>query len=178
MSLHTPKLDDRTFQQIVDEAKKRIPHYTKEWTDHNVSDPGVTLIELFAWMTETILYRLNQVPDLHMIRFMELLGIRLLEPVPASAPVTFWLSAPQPNAVVIPAGTEVASTQTETRSSIVFTTNADLRISPPQLTQVVTRLTGSDGQKRYQEINVRRLAAGFEGVDVFTSTPQADDASI
>ncbi|GAB4145367.1 MAG: putative baseplate assembly protein [Candidatus Promineifilaceae bacterium] len=176
MSLHTPKLDDRTFQQLVDEAKKRIPHYTKEWTDHNVSDPGVTLIELFAWMTETILYRLNQVPDLHMIRFMELLGIRLLEPVPASAPVTFWLSAPQPNPVVIPAGTEVASTQTETKSSIIFTTNADLRISPPQLTQVVTRLTGSDGQKRYQEINVRRLAAGFEGVDVFTSTPQADDA--
>ena len=176
MPLNAPKLDDRTFQQLVDEAKKRIPHYTKEWTDHNVSDPGVTLIELFAWMTETVLYRLNQVPDLHMIKFMEMLGIRLLEPVPAFAPVTFWLSAPQPNPIIIPAGTEVASTQTETRGSITFTTDADLRIIPPQMVQVVARLTGSDGQKRYQEINVRRLAVGFEGVDIFTGTPQEDDA--
>ena len=49
-----PQLDDRRFQDIVDETKKRIPHYCKEWTDHNVSDPGVTLIELFAWMTDII----------------------------------------------------------------------------------------------------------------------------
>jgi predicted phage baseplate assembly protein len=80
MSLAAPKLDDRTFQQLVDEAKKKIPHYTKEWTDHNVSDPGVTLIELFAWMTETMLYRLNRVPDLHYVKFMEMFGITLKPP--------------------------------------------------------------------------------------------------
>jgi predicted phage baseplate assembly protein len=67
MALLPPKLDDRHFQDIVDEAKKRIPQYCKEWTDHNVSDPGVTLIELFAWMTDIILYRMNRVPDLHYI---------------------------------------------------------------------------------------------------------------
>lgn len=176
MPLPIPKLDDRTFQQIVDEAKKRIPHYTKEWTDHNVSDPGVTLVELFAWMTETILYRLNQLPDLHTIKFMEMLGIRLLEPVPAQAPVTFWLSAPQPNPVTIPAGTEVASTQTETKSSIIFSTDAGLQITPPQLEAMFSRKTSTDGQKRYSDHNVRRLAVGFEGMDIFTATPQLDDA--
>ena len=72
MTLAAPKLDDRNFQQLVDEAKKRIPHYVQEWTDHNVSDPGVTLIELFAWMTETMLYRMNRVPDLHYVKFMEM----------------------------------------------------------------------------------------------------------
>jgi predicted phage baseplate assembly protein len=82
MPLTAPNLDDRRFQDIVDEAKKRIPHYCKEWTDHNVSDPGVTLIELFAWMHDLLLYRLNQVPDLHYIRFMEMLGINLQEPFP------------------------------------------------------------------------------------------------
>jgi len=176
MPLNVPQLDDRTFQQLVDEAKKRIPHYTKEWTDHNVSDPGVTLIELFAWMTETILYRLNRVPDLHYVKFMEMLGISLREPVPAEVPVTFWLSAPQETAVIIPAGTEVASTQTETRPSIVFTTETDLEIRVPELEAVLSRVTRGEGQKRYREHNVRRLESGFEGVEVFSEVPQVDDA--
>ena len=55
MPLNAPKLDNRTFQDIVDEAKKRIPLYAPQWTDHNISDPGITLIELFAWMTEMML---------------------------------------------------------------------------------------------------------------------------
>ena len=63
MSLPTPELDDRRFQDIVDEAKRRINRLCPEWTDHNVSDPGVALIELFAWMTEMTLYRLNQIPE-------------------------------------------------------------------------------------------------------------------
>lgn len=176
MALVAPKLDDRRFQDLVDEAKRRIPQYCKEWTDHNVSDPGVTLIELFAWMVDVLLYRLNQVPDLHYIRLMEMLGITLREPEPARVPVTFWLSAPQSIPVVIPAGTEVASTQTETERSIVFTTDADLRISPPQLEAVLSRVTGDDGRKHYREHNLRRLEAGFEGFEIFTTTPQIDDA--
>src|ERR1044071_7713522 len=126
MTLLAPKLDDRHFQDIVDEAKKRIPHYCKDCTDHNVSDRGVTMIELFAWMTDILLYRLNQVPDLHYIKFLEMLGIQLKGPVPAKAPVTFWLTAPQSQMVKIPIGTEVASTQTETERSIIFTTDAHL----------------------------------------------------
>ncbi len=177
MALPKPKLDDRQFQDIVDEAKKRIPHFSKEWTDHNVSDPGVTLIELFAWMTDIILYRLNQVPDLHFISFMDMLGIKLREPVPAKAPVTFWLSQPQPTFVVIPAGTEVASTQTETERSIVFTTDKDLRIEPPEWVSVNSRALGSDGKNRqYREQSTRRLEAGFGGFEIFSSVPQIDDA--
>ena len=177
MALPKPKLDDRQFQDIVDEAKKRIPHFSKEWTDHNVSDPGVTLIELFAWMTDIILYRLNQVPDLHFISFMDMLGIKLREPVPAKAPVTFWLSQPQPTFVVIPAGTEVASTQTETERSIVFTTDKDLRIEPPEWVSVNSRALASDGKNRqYRDQSTRRLEAGFGGFEIFSSVPQIDDA--
>lgn len=176
MSLVAPKLDDRRFQDIVDEAKKRIPHYTKEWTDHNVSDPGVTLVELFAWMTDIILYRLNQVPDRHYIKFMEMLGITLQEPVPAKVPVTFWLSAPQETSVVIPSGTEVASTQTETEPSIVFTTDSDFRILPPELKMIMTRVAASGQEKQYRSHNIRRLESGFEGFEVFSEVPQTDDA--
>ena len=181
MTLTTPKLDDRQFQDIVDEAKKRIPHYCKEWTDHNVSDPGITLIELFAWMTELTLYRLNQVPQLHYIKFLEMLGVTLQEPVPAHAPVTFWLSAPQTTSVVIPAQTEVASTQTETEASIIFSTDVDLQIRPPKLADVLSRISSARGgeesaRKAIREHNLRRLESGFEGADVFSSLPQVDDA--
>ena len=176
MGLIAPKLDDRHFQEIVDEAKKRIPHYCKEWTDHNVSDPGITLVELFAWMTEIVLYRLNQVPDRHYIKFMEMLGITLQGPVPAKVPVTFWLSAPQANPVLIPAGTEVASTQTETEPSIVFTTDVDFRVFPPVLSAVSSRVTTDDSKRAFREQNLRRLDAGFEGFEVFSSLPKIDDA--
>lgn len=176
MSLIAPKLDDRHFQDLVDEAKKRIPHYVKEWTDHNVSDPGVTLIELFAWMTDVLLYRLNQVPDKHYVKFMEMLGITLQPPQPAKVPVTFWLSAPQATAVTIPAGTEVASTRTETESSIVFTTDTDFVVQPPELTAVISRIAAGQGQKQYREQNLRRLAAGFEGFEAYSGVPQVDDA--
>lgn len=175
MSLTAPKLDDRHFQDLVDEAKKRIPHYTPEWTDHNVSDPGVTMIELFAWMTDILLYRLNRVPERHTIKFMEMLGITLKEPVPATAPVTFWLSAPQKNPVIIPAGTEVASTQTETTPSIIFTTDEEARVDVPALNAILSRVAAAKG-KQYQTQNLRRVAAGFDGFDAFSPTPAVDDA--
>jgi len=177
MPLPAPKLDDRTFQDIVDEAKKRIPHYCKEWTDHNVSDPGVTLIELFAWMTDILLYRVNQIPDLHYIKFMDMLGIKLRSPEPARVPVTFWLSAPQQVVMTVPPGTEVSSTQTETERPIVFTSDRELRIQPPILTKVFSRVSsGEEGKKSFREQNIRRLEAGFEGFEIFTTVPQLDDA--
>lgn len=176
MPLAAPKLDDRHFQDIVDEAKKRIPYYIKEWTDHNVSDPGVTMIELFAWMTDIILYRLNQVPDKHYIKFMEMLGLTLKEPVPARAPVTFWLSAPQEARTLIPAGTEVASTQTETQPSIVFTTNEDFYIDPPRLGALYCETAAENGERDYQSHEARRLLRGLESLSVFSKQPQEGDA--
>jgi predicted phage baseplate assembly protein len=178
MALAAPVLDDRKFQDIVDEAKKRIPHYCKEWTDHNVSDPGVTLIELFAWMTEMLLYRLNQVPDLHYIKFLHMLGITLQEPIPSRAPVTFWLTGPRDTPLLISAGTEAASTQTETQDPIIFTTDKDFRVLPPKLGRVLNRVAASGRQqgKQYLDQNLRRLVSGFEGFDVFSQVPQVGDA--
>src|SRR5918912_4601241 len=105
MPLPSPNLDDRRFQDLVDEAKRRIPRYCPTWTDHNVSDPGITLIELFAWMTEQYLFRLNQVPDKNFVTFLDLIGVRLHPATPAKGDVTFTLSAPPApqRRVVIPA---------------------------------------------------------------------------
>lgn len=177
MSLQTPILDDRRFQDIVNEAKKRIPQYCEEWTDHNVSDPGVTLIELFAWMTDMMLYRMNQVPRKHYIKFLDMLGITLDGPVSARVPVSFWLSAPQETAVLIPAGTEVASTQTATERAIVFTTEDDFQVQIPQLEAVISEVaTQRAYEKRFVNHNQRRLSAGFDVVEVFSPVPQINDA--
>src|SRR5213592_22175 len=63
MALTAPNLDDRRFQDLVDDAKRLVQRNTKAWTDHNVSDPGVTLIEAFAFMTDQLLYRLNRADE-------------------------------------------------------------------------------------------------------------------
>jgi hypothetical protein len=76
MSLPLENLDAKTFEQLVGEAKKRIPIYAPQWTDHNLHDPGITLIELFAWLMEMQIYRLNKVPDDALWTFLRLMGIQ------------------------------------------------------------------------------------------------------
>ncbi|MFK7802796.1 MAG: putative baseplate assembly protein [Anaerolineae bacterium] len=177
MPLASPVLDDRSFQSIVDEAKKRIPQYTDEWTDHNVSDPGVTLIELFAWMTEMQIYRLNQVPRLHYIKFLNLLGMSMRGPVPSEGAVTFTLTAPQEAPVLIPAGTEVSTVQTATENSVVFTTTEDFLVRPPELAVVASEVaTQKAFEKRFITHNLRHLENGFNEIQVFSVLPQTDDA--
>src|SRR5205085_7072094 len=109
MALPVPNLDDRRFQDLVDDAKRLVQQKCPEWTDHNVSDPGVTLIETFAFMVDQLLYRLNRVPDRNYVKFLELIGVHLYPPTAARALETFWLSAPQETAVRVPAGTLVAT---------------------------------------------------------------------
>src|SRR5437899_7356875 len=105
MPLLPPNLDDRTYAQLVAEAKTLIPRYTPEWTDHNESDPGITLIELFAWMTEMLLYRVNRIPERNYIEFLRLLGIELLPARPASAEPTFTLARADADGRFVPTGT-------------------------------------------------------------------------
>lgn len=176
MPLPTPKLDDRHFQDIVDQAKLLIPHYCREWTDHNVSDPGVTLIELFAWMTDMLLYRVNQVPDKNYIKFLELLGIALEEPRAATVPVTFYLSAAQPTTVTIPQDTEVATVRTETEQAIIFTTEQPLAIHPPVLIDSFTR--NASQQDAWTRHNLSQGKAQEKRVHIFPSRPGARDAFV
>ena len=82
MTLPAPNLDDRHFQELVDEAKRMVQNRCPEWTDHNVSDPGVTLIETFAYMVDQLIYRVNRVPDRMYLKFLDLLGVRLSRPPP------------------------------------------------------------------------------------------------
>jgi len=148
-------LDDRTFQDLVDEAKRLIPRYCPEWTNHNLSDPGVALIELFAWMSEQVLFRLNQVPERLYVHFLNMVGIEPFPPAVAQVDLTFWLSAPLDQPVAVPAGTQVTTALSASagaaagREPVVFTTNSELVIKPPVLH---TALTGTAADERFTNV--------------------------
>ena len=145
MGLPAPNLDDRTFSQIVEEAKSLIPKYCPQWTDFNASDPGITLIELLAWMTETIIYRLNRVPDKNYIKFLELMGTSLGPPQAARA----WLVFTVANGVedgklpCIEPGTRVSTEEGE-GEPVIFETVAPLNLTATRIVKVCSRYRDQD----------------------------------
>lgn len=176
MSARLPavKLDDRDFQDLVNEARLRISQSCPEWTEHNVSDPGVTLIELFAWMTEMVIYRLNRIPDKLHVALMELLGIALEPATAARADVRFRLSAPATGPVHIPASsTEVATLRTPGEDPVVFQTLEDVTIPPARPTAYQV-----ERGKAVKDVGVAAGVATPKGPDQlpFGMPPQVGDA--
>ncbi len=104
MSLALTNLDDRRWADLVEEGRALIPFYSPEWTDHNIHDPGITLIELFAWLAEMDIYRLNRIPDTHLRKFLALVGVHPEQPRPALAALSIRLK--QPPAFQLPPTTE------------------------------------------------------------------------
>src|ERR1700751_6151999 len=109
-----PVIDNRAFDDIVAEARSRIARYTPEWapvwTDVNDSDPGITLVQLFAWLSEMLIYRLGKVPDLNYLKFLELIGIQLNPASPAHAEITFPVVPTTADPyVIVPLRTQVSA---------------------------------------------------------------------
>jgi predicted phage baseplate assembly protein len=170
MALPVPNLDDRRFQDLVDDAKRLVQQRCPEWTDHNVSDPGVTLIETFAWMTDQVLYRLNRVPERNYIKFLELIGVRLFPPTAARAAITFWLAGPQPGTIQIRPGAQAATLRTDTDEAIVFTTVGDLPIVSTSLARIASSLAGEKEVRDHTEA-LEAKTSFF----CFDKVPKADD---
>jgi predicted phage baseplate assembly protein len=126
MPLTAPNLDNLDFDEIVAQAKTLIPRYAPEWTNYNETDPGITLVELFAWMTEILIYRLNQTPDQNYIKFLQLLGIQLQAAQPAHTELTFSVTRPDLVSVIVPLGTQVAAQGSDGGPPIVFETDQAL----------------------------------------------------
>jgi predicted phage baseplate assembly protein len=136
-------LDDRRYQDLVQECLLRLSRYCPEWTNHNPSDPGVTLIELFAWLTDQMLMRFNQVPRRNYVAFLELLGIRLQPPTPAQTEVTFYLVSELSEPYTIPSGIEICTERTATEAAIVFSTNQPVIIGHPRIRHFLSAETAA-----------------------------------
>ncbi|NJL21970.1 MAG: hypothetical protein HC895_16035 [Leptolyngbyaceae cyanobacterium SM1_3_5] len=108
MPLPLPNLDTRRWLDLVDEGRALIPRYAPDWTDHNVHDPGIMLIELLAWLIEQEIYRTNRIPLRHRRKFLDLIGFSPLPPRPAQTAIAFTPVAAE--TLFLPAGLTIAPT--------------------------------------------------------------------
>jgi len=96
MPITPPRLDDRSYRDLVDELLARVPAHTPEWTPAQVGDPGRTLLELFAWLADTVLYRANLIPERQRLAFLQLLGMPLRPARAARGVVSLGLDEKNP----------------------------------------------------------------------------------
>ena len=107
MPLTVPAIDSRRFQDLRDEGLRRIRVHNPEWTNFNRSDPGVTLVEVFAFLTESLLYRANQIPERNRRKFLKLLGVPLAPASAARGLVAFSNDRGPLEVATLPTGLEV-----------------------------------------------------------------------
>ena len=165
-------LDDVRFQELVSEARTRIVRHSPEWTEHNVSDPGITLIELFAWLTEILAYRINRIPERLHLALLELVGVKPAPPRQAQADLRFILK--QAKQTTIPAGTEVASPRTADGELIVFQTDTDLEIPVAQLATFAIERAGKMTKADADKQGI--VEPPKDARQPFASPPKPDDA--
>src|SRR5215472_7991873 len=165
MPLIPPSLDDRSFNDLVDELLARIPAHTPEWTSPTPGDPGRTLIDLFAWLGDALLYRVNLIPERQRLAFLKLLGEQMRPAVPATGIIS--LAPAQPDAataVTLAKGALV-------KGPVTFETLSEVTVLP--LTgQCYIKRRLSDEQLKSKTISdtVAGLSKIYQ-IDVKTSAP-------
>lgn len=149
----SPNLDDRTYQQIVDEAIGLIPRYCPEWTNFNPTDPGITLIELFAWMSEMMIYRLNKVPEKTYLTLLDLVGVSLIPAQASRVLLTFTPVDGWDSFIPVKKSTSVSTERSTTGQLLTFETERDLIVSRKVMSSLIQTLEGkiSDYSMNYTE---------------------------
>lgn len=140
-----PKLDERTLPDIVKQCVALAGVYTPDWKGFDDSaDPGRGMIELFARLHELLLERLNKIPEKNFLSFLEMVGVEQFAGAPAAAPLTFLLSKKATAGGLIPAGSQVATTQTENSDAKVFETRESFFATPARLQKMVNLVPDAD----------------------------------
>jgi predicted phage baseplate assembly protein len=167
------KLDDRSRDELIAEARRRVAQLCPELSVNGGPDPTATLIDLFAWMTELAIERLGRVPDKLHVALLDLLGIQLDGASAARTPLRMRLSAPAAESLEIRAGTEAGTVRTAVRESIVFATSDTFTIRPLRPEAYLVQRAGAA-----KEIGVADGIAYPTGPDQipFSREPQAGDA--
>jgi len=137
MPIKPPNLDDRRYADIVREARSLIPQYCPEWTNLGDADPGMTLVQLFAWMTEMTIYRLNRVPDKTYVHFLNFIGEERRDARPASVPLTFFLRNEAAKVADLPPFTRCSTRQTKGSPALHFLTTDEITVHDSTVMRVV-----------------------------------------
>jgi hypothetical protein len=127
MPLPLPNLDDRRWQDLTDEAIPLLPRYAPQLTDFNAHDPGITMLEMLAWLTESMTYQLNQVPDRFKWKFLSFIGYPKRGPAPSHTVIAFD-GVPAGPPISLPQGVQFTAAGTES-VELLFATAHPIDIS-------------------------------------------------
>lgn len=168
MPLPELNLDDRTYTQLVDEVRARIPVHTPEWSNFNDSDPGMTLVQLFAFMTENLLYRSNRIPQANRLKFLRLLGIPLQPAAPGRGLVVIRHDRGPLQALPLAAGLEVRAGKTpfRTRTGLCV-----LPLSAAVFTKQDASTLSADEAARYEELYEAVKEGASDQLQFYRSIP-------
>jgi len=135
MPLEAPDLDILNFEQIYERLRLRVPRYSKEWTDFNESDPGATMLQLFAWLSEMMYFQMNRIPERNYIKFLKLLNMELKPAQPALAHLTF---IPQVGATIEPVlpRSQISAQPPDGGEPLIFETEAGVDLIKVLLTDI------------------------------------------
>jgi hypothetical protein len=152
MPLQLPNLDDRNFEQLLDEARRRIPVYTPEWTNFNLdSDPGITIVQLFAFLTESLLYRANRIPERNRLKFLQLLGIPLRKAAAAEGIIIIKNERGPVEALTLNSGVVVAA------GNVKFLTQDPVTVLPVEA-QIYYKRPVPETDPRFEEFKTKHEA--------------------
>src|SRR5688572_12986398 len=130
MALPVPNLDDRSFADLVADAAAEFKRRCPDWDGLSVHDPAAVLLEVFAYVTDILLYRLNRVPQKSYVEFLNLLGVKLVAPAAARVRLRFSLATPAIKVLEIPRGTQVTVARSSAREEpVVFSTTEVISIA-------------------------------------------------
>lgn len=101
----TEPLDTIAFDALVELARSNLPISAPEWTDYNLSDPGITLVELLAWVADSQIYSIARDRRDERFAMAALLGLKAAGARPASGAVLPMGQVPAGQ--IVPAGTKL-----------------------------------------------------------------------
>lgn len=174
MPFTAPPLDPRRHADLVAQSLARIPVHTPEWTHLNPSDPGVALVDVFAFLTESLLYRFNQVPEANRRKFLSLLGIALRPAVSARGLVAFTNELPEGKTVTLPGDLELSA------GAVKFRTQLGLDVLPIEAHAVAKVRVANprpELKARYRDLYASFLGPNATAEpDLYETTPLTPDS--
>lgn len=160
-----PSIDDRRFRDLVEEMRVRVPRYAPEWTDLNDNEPGMAILQTYAWLADMMLFRIGQVPEQNYLRFLELFGVGLLPATPATAGVRFPIKPTATTEVVlIPERTQVSAPGAD-GTPVIFETRRSAAILRAQLDAVQVADGGSFNAVTFDATTSFRAFGSIAAVD-------------
>jgi hypothetical protein len=167
--LPEPVFDTRTYRELLTEALGRVPVHTPEWNNFNDADPGVTLLQLFAFLAESVIYRANLIPERNRQKFLRLLGIAMQPAQPAVGLVTFGTAPGGPLAPInLQADVELAA------GNVPFRTERGLTVLPVECRAYYKKRVDEPRRAEIEEVYNRLYASirqPAQGLDFYETRP-------